>query len=116
MTIKFTLGEKVLSKGRTLQVSQLDLRVIPIVRDHLIEVARAGDTETYGDLKTVLDLPYPPNGLGRLLDLLSEDCIRRGEPSLAALVVTSRVGEVGSAFEGDPVRERAALTAYWAPR
>lgn len=46
-------------------------------RSHLIEVARAGQTETYGDLKAVLGLPHARNGLGRLLDLMSEDCIRR---------------------------------------
>lgn len=34
-----------------------------------------------------LDLPFAPSGLGRILDLLSEDCTRRNEPSLVALVV-----------------------------
>lgn len=48
--------------------------------------------------------------MGRLLDLLSEDCIRGGEPSLAAIVVNSTTGEVGIAF-GDPIRERALLYA-----
>lgn len=71
---------------------------------------------TYAELHDHLDLPYAVNGMGRLLDLLSEDCIRRGEPSLAAIVVNASTGEVGDDFAGDPVAERSLVYAQrkWA--
>lgn len=52
--------------------------------------------------------------MGRLLDVISEDCHLRGEPSLAALVVNAGTGEVGGDYEwGDPVLERRRLYDYW---
>lgn len=107
------LGETVEAKGRRLRVSKLDLVTLPRVREFLIAAARERQTVTYGSLIDALNLPHVPNGLGRLLDLLSEDCIRRDEPSLAALVVTRSTGEVGSAFDGDPGAERTHLHQYW---
>lgn len=44
--------------------------------------------------------------MGRLLGRLSEDCIRRGEPSQAVLVVSCISGEVCGDFAGDPAAER----------
>jgi hypothetical protein len=102
-------GEKVAMKGRTITVTEVALDCLPRVRDRLIEMAKAGQTVTYGELRQELDLPYPANGLGRLLDLLSEDCFRRREPSLASLVVNASTGEVGSDFDGDAVAERAMV-------
>jgi hypothetical protein len=102
-------GEKIAMKGRTLTVTEVALDCLPRVRDHLIEMAKAGQTVTYGDLRRELELPYPTNGLGRLLDLLSADCFRRREPSLASLVVNATTGEVGSDFDGDAVAERAMV-------
>ena len=71
-------GEIVEAKGRRLRVSELDLVTLHRVRELLITVAGAGSTMTYGAMIEALALPHPPNGLGRLLDLLSEDCFRRG--------------------------------------
>lgn len=113
MNLMLHLGEKVPMKGRTMTVTALAMSSLPGVRDHLIEVAKDGSTTTYGELKADLGLPHPANGLGRLLDLLSEDCRRRREPSLAAIVVGAETGEVGSDFGGDPVAERQALYAHW---
>lgn len=76
-------------------------------------MAKGGSTVTYGDMKSTLNLRYQPQGMGRLLDLLSIDCELRGEPSLAALVVGDQTGEVGSDFSGDPATERADLYRFW---
>ncbi len=113
MSIVLRLGEKVDMKGRRMTVTQKAFDSLPRVRDHLIDVARAGQTVTYGQLVADLGLPYLPRGLGRLLDLLSEDCLRRNEPSLAALVVSDSTGEVGSDFAGDAQSERGDLYAHW---
>jgi hypothetical protein len=51
--------------------------------------------------------------MGRLLDLLSVDCDRRGEPSLAAIVVNAVTGEIGDDFDGDAAAERRRLYANW---
>lgn len=56
---------------------------------------------------------YPPIGLGRLLDVLSVECERRQEPSLASLVVRRETGEVGAAFVGDAEGEREECYRYW---
>ena len=111
VSVSLSLGEWFEVKGRRIRVTPMALQHLPSIRDELIDVARAGQTITYGELKERLNLPWAVNGLGRALDLLSVDCERRGEPSLAALVVTQGTGEVGSDFDGDPVAERAAVYA-----
>ncbi|WP_430331826.1 hypothetical protein [Rhodococcus sp. ACT016] len=110
------VGEKLTSKGRVLTVTDLDLTTLEKMRPYLIDIAVAGTTITYGDLIAALDLPCVPNGLGRILDLLSENRFRRPgeEPSLAALVISQATGEVGDSFDGDPAQERELLYAYWA--
>ena len=113
MDMKLKPGEKVLVKGRTVTVTDLAAETLPWVRAYLIGVARAGGTVTYGEVRDDLELSYMARGMGRLLDLLSADCIRRDEPSLAALVVSGSTNEVGDDFDGDPVAERAALYEYW---
>lgn len=114
MTLMLKLGEKVTIKGRTHNVSETAVECLPRVRDHLIECARARRTITYGELVSEVELTYRPQGLGWLMNLLSVDCQRRDEPSLAALVVRDDTGEVGHDFEGDAEAERDRLFAYWA--
>ncbi|MBM4570216.1 hypothetical protein GS896_27455 [Rhodococcus hoagii] len=116
MTLHLKLGDKVLSKGRKLTVTETDLTTLAKMRPFLIAAATRGTTVTYGDILHALDLPYPPNGLGRILDLLSEDCVRRGEYSLAALAVSKATGEVGSSFAGDAAQERGLLYGFWQSR
>jgi hypothetical protein len=70
-------------------------------------------TLTYGTLIEALALPHL-EWPGPAPDLLSEDCFRRGEPSLAAVVVTHTTGEVGSAFVGNAQEERDLLFGFWA--
>lgn len=104
---------KILVKGRSLTATPTAVECLPRVRRALIKVAKSRSTVTYGDLRAELALPYATNGMGRLLDLLSEDCVRRGVPSLASLVVNGSTGEVGSDFGGDPVAERGLTYEHW---
>lgn len=112
MELTLRLGERLVIKGRTVTVTETAHACLPRVRAHLVEVASAGETITYGELRQELSLPYLVQGMGRLLDLVSEDCFRRGEPSLASVVVNAGTGEVGSDFEGDAARERTAAYAH----
>src|SRR5688572_28788455 len=101
---------------RVIVVSDLAAVSLPMVRAYLIGVARAGGTVTYGEMKRDLELSYPANGLGHLLDVVSVDCIQRSEPSLAALVVAAETLEVGSGFGTDPASERELLYRRWLSR
>jgi hypothetical protein len=108
-----TVGERVTIRSLVLTVTELDATSLPTLRRYLIEVARQGGITTYGVVKSDLALPHVVNGLGRLLDLLGEDCARRAEPSLAALVVAQGTGEVGHDFDGDAESLRRDVYRYW---
>ena len=112
----FRIGERVPypPKNRRYTVTELDAHYLPLIREYLIGVARAGGTVTYKQLKDDVGLPHAQNGLGRILDLLSVACDEvLHEPSLAGLVVTGSSGEVGSEFSGDPVAAREQIYAHW---
>lgn len=102
--------------GTTVRVTDRMFTALRVLRTRLIEAARNGQTVTYQEAAAVTDNAYHPQGLGRLLDILSVDCQRRGEPSLAALVVQKRSGEVGHAFVGDADSERSECIRYWRNR
>lgn len=100
-------------KGRTVTVTRMQAEVGQRVRDELIDVAKRRQTITYGELKAAANLSHPPNGMGRLLDVISEDCRIRDEPSLAALVVNAETREVGDDYEGAPEADRQHVYDYW---
>ena len=102
--------------GSVVRVTPRMYEAVARARDELIEVAAAGGTMTYGELARAIEGAYLPRGMGRMLDVLSEDCFRRGEPSLASLVVQKDSGEVGSAFVGQAQAERERCYAYWRHR
>jgi hypothetical protein len=106
-------GETVTTDKRRIHVSERDVESVALMRAMLIEEARARATVTYGELVRDLALPTSPKGLGRLLDLLSEDCTRRGEPTLAAIVVTATTGEVGRGYGDGAAADRDALYRHW---
>ena len=108
------VGETVVTEKRRIHVSERDIRSVLAMRGMLIEEARSRATVTYGEVVRDLRLPTSPKGLGRLLDLLSEDCARRGEPTLAAIVVTAGTGEVGHGYGEGADSDREALYAHWA--
>lgn len=111
--VKLDLNEIVQYKGRRITVTPTAFECLPLVRGYLLRVARTGGTVTYGEVRSDLGLPYAATGMGRLLDLVSIDCFRRGEPSLAALVVSASTGEVGADFDGDAAAERRDLVEFW---
>ena len=112
MVLLLREGEKVVVKGRVVTVTPTAFDCLPRVRERLIEAARTRETVTYGELREELGLPYLVQGMGRLLDLVSVDCLRRGEPSLASMVVNASTGEVGAEFDGDPAAERASVLGH----
>ncbi len=107
------VGEVVTTPTRRFHVSAADVDAVGRMRAALVDVARARGTMTYGDLVEEAELPYPPRRLGRLLVLISEDCDRRGEPTLAAIVVTRSTGEVGDGYGAGASDDRADLYSYW---
>ena len=88
-------------------------RAVVMARRVLVDVAAQGEVVTYGELSEEIDGLVLPRHMGPLLHMLAHDCRERGEPSLAALVVSAATGEVGTADEGWAPPERAACWARW---
>lgn len=109
MDLAIREGDRFEVNGKVRNVTKTAVSCLPRVRAHLIGIARACETVSYSHLRRALELPYAVNGMGWLLDVLTEDCRRRGEPSLAALVVTVGTGEVGVQYPGQATQERAAV-------
>lgn len=109
-------GEAVVTDRRRFHVSPADVDHVVAMRALLVDEARAGTTITYGEVVRSLHLPVPPKALGRLLVLLSEDCERRGEPTLAALVVQQSTGEVGDGYGPQASDDRRELIEFWRGR
>ena len=75
--------------------------VVRQARAALIMAAMRRSIVTYGELGKALGIDGVAlrNELRHVLDDLSADCIVRGEPSLAALVVNQRTGAPGRGWE-----------------
>lgn len=101
--------------GATVRVTSHMHEALSRMRAALIATAQAGATTSYGSLMEATGKPYLPQGLGRVLDVLTVECARRGEPSLAALVVRRAEREVGDGYTGDARVERSACWRYWGP-
>lgn len=108
--LRLTFGERLPDGGK---VTALDIESIPKARAVLVDAAKNRQRLTYGELRRWADLPHAPHGLGHLLGVLSVHCARRGEPSLASLVVNGATFEVGDKFLGDPEAEREQVYAHW---
>jgi hypothetical protein len=113
MGLMMRAGDRFEMKGRTVTVTKMQADVGQLVRDELIDVAKRRAKITYGELKAAASLSHPPNGMGRLLDVISEDCRLRDEPSLAPLVVNAGTQEVGADYDGDPIADRQRVYHYW---
>lgn len=74
-------------------------------RAALIVAAMRRSILTYGELGKALGINGVAlrNEMRHILDDLSDDCIARNEPSLAALVVNSRTGAPGQGWEDGSV-------------
>ena len=74
-------------------------------RSALITAAMRRTTLTYGELAMAIELPENvplPHHINRVLRSVSEECIARGEPSLAVIVVNRQTGEPGKGFVDGP--------------
>ncbi|MEH1013021.1 hypothetical protein V6U90_07910 [Micromonospora sp. CPCC 206060] len=110
-SVTFKIGDHIVTQwrpGRTLKVNARLYEATTRMRSALIVAAKRRSTLTYGELAAAIDQLYTKRNLSRPLDLLAHDCIQRGEPSLASLVVTKAGGEVSTGFVGKagPERER----------
>jgi hypothetical protein len=83
-----------------------------VLRPALISVASQRTTITYSGACQAMGA-FRPQSMGRLLDVLSLDCERRGEPSLASLVVNMNTGDTSGEFIGDAIGERQDCYEFW---
>ena len=112
----FIVGDVVTTRFRPekpIKVSEVMYEAAVRLRSALIVAAQRRSTLTYQEASEAIDRLFAPQGLGRPLDLLSHDCITRGEPSLAALVIGKRTGTVGSAYIGEDAAERERCYKHW---
>lgn len=100
-------------------VTEERLMTVALARAAVAAIAVIGQTITYGELAKALDDRFNYRNPGVILDLLSLDCIRRGEPSLAALVVQASSGRPGDGYaDGDvPIEEyQRQVQEFWQQR
>ncbi len=96
-------------------------RLAALARPALITAAMRRSTLTYGELAKAIDFDSQvplSHHLNRVLDLVSDECIAAGEPSLAVLVVNAQTGEPGDGFtEGTLtwMAEARACFKRWSP-
>jgi hypothetical protein len=112
----FTVGDEIVTTFRPEKPIKVNDRMFEAairLRSALIVAAQAQSTLTYKQASAAIDGLYGYRSMGRVLDLVSEDCMQRGEPSLAGLVVAGQSGEVGDAFVGDAEASRQACYRYW---
>lgn len=98
MDLRVSLEERVrldFRHGRVVRVTPNMFQALSRLRPFLVGVARRGNATTYAEASAATDGAYLPRGMGPMLDVLTVDCMRRGEPSLAPLVVSKSAGEVG---------------------
>jgi len=99
-------------KNRTTEVG--------LARAALVIAAMRRTLVTYGELGEAIGLDGIAlrNEMRHILDDLSQDCVDRDEPSLAALVVSKSLGEPGAGWsDGDRTwsQEVRACFARWRP-
>jgi len=86
-------------------------------RAALIAVACTGQTITYKGLSAAIGNLYLYRRLGGLLDALSWDCFKRGELSLAALVVRTGSRSPGTGFihgDDEPIEDyQRRVQRHW---
>lgn len=108
--------------GYTVTVDQRLLDALVKARAALIAVATTRQLITYQGLELVIeDSRYNYRNFRGLLDTVSLDCQRRGESSLAALVVKKGTTQPSWGFipsdqrEGSIMHDQRAVQDYWQP-
>ncbi|WP_413228344.1 hypothetical protein [Actinomyces trachealis] len=108
------IGERYPVKERNHRLTPRLAAATAAAREVLVDVAAHRETITYGELSEAIGGAVLPRHMGPLLWMLGHDCAARGEPSLPALVVSARTGEVGTAETGWATLGRQACWEYWA--
>lgn len=119
-----TVGETLTFRWRpgfTVDVDERMIAALSKARAALIAIAYTGRTITYKGLeKAIEDSRFNYRNFRGLLDVISLDCERRGEDSLAALVIRGDTKEVGDGFinnAGVPLQQyREGVQRYWRDR
>lgn len=88
-------------------------RASAAAREVLVDVAAHREVITYGELSDAIDRAVLPRHMGPLLHMIDHDCAARGEPGLAALVVSAAHGEVGTRDTSWAPPERRACWDRW---
>lgn len=89
--------------------------VVGMTRTALIVAAMRRSILTYGELGSALGMDGGAlrNEMRHILDCLSDDCIARSEPSLAALVVNQRSGAPGQGWQDGDLPWHAEVQAMF---
>ena len=82
-------------------------------RSVLIDVAQHREVINYGELSEAIGRSVLPRHMGPLLSMIDHDCAARGEPGLAALVVSAATGEFGTRDESWAPPQRRACWMQW---
>jgi hypothetical protein len=86
LPLKIRRGEVVETELGPIKATAADVPWLRQIRAFLLEVfAQQGHVDAV-ELKEQVGFPHQLSEVGRLLELLTEDCTRRGEPSLSTLV------------------------------
>lgn len=84
--LKIRRGEVIETESGPIKATAADLAWIRQIRAFLLAVFAQQGHVNAADLRELVGLPYELHEVPRLLELLTNDCTRRGEPSLANLV------------------------------
>ncbi len=98
-TLAITVGDRFPVGERMYRLTPRLARSTIAARSVLTDVARHREVITYGELSDAIGRSVLPRHMGPLLSMISHDCAARGEPDLAALVVSAATGEVGTGDE-----------------
>lgn len=86
LPLKIRRGEVVDTPVGPIKASQAGLKWVRQIRAFLLEVLAEGRHVDAAELKERVEFPHDLDDVAPLLALVAEDCTRRGEPSLAAIV------------------------------
>ena len=99
--LKIRHGQVIETESGPIKVTAVDLAWVRQIRSFLLAVFAQQGRVDAAELKELVGLPHQLDEVARLLELLTADCTRRGEPSLADLVegVPEAAEQVGEPTE-----------------
>lgn len=113
---EINVGDEYLYKGELHRITQHQLDVLPRARAVLIHVARGHETITYTDLTAAVEA-YDARNVAPLMNIVNHDCVRRKEPSLAAIAVLKATGLPSWGYDDDAdqiAKDQRRLYKHWA--